>query len=393
MKTIFNLLIVAIIGFIGTNAYAGGNENGCSNQHSDECKHYTPQPTPTPSGSPISIDNKPVVNASANADANAKANAIGMGVGGGATLKSTISGTNTGTFTNDGRQSTSIGPVSSSSTGGIVKDVGNGNGSGNTTTASATGNGAGNSTTFSDNSSTTYKHIEVPVMFNPVPPSTTSTSLMTKETFTCGPLQQVVRTAVSGTQVGSFSNTSIDLGYDYELAPIVDKDGNQVFYKEKIFEEGGVRVVRHFGSQASIVTALPNVSGANSFSLGFAGTNGGGSGGGGSSSAMQRIVTKITVADCELPGAYRLIEVPVSTGPSAEDVLRALAKAKILLNMPTTTIVNDQVPCKMEQITRADGTKETRCLGPKSGSYRTTRVVSGNAPVTGSIELGVTSKK
>ncbi len=374
------------------------------------------------------------------------------GIGGGATLKGDVSGTNSGTFTNDGKQSQSvgIGPVNSGSTssltgsgnstnkldtsanadvrvdskggaggavsgsgnsssstssnsssaggaGGAVKDVGNGNGSGNKTAATATGNGAGNSTSYNDSSKTTYKQVSVPVMFNPVPPSMSSTSLMTKETFTCGPLQQVIKTRVDGKQVGTFTDTIVYLGEDYELGPIMDKNGEQIYYKEKIFIENGEQILRRFGTQASIVTALPNVSGASSFSLGFAGTGGGGSGGVGSSSAMQRIVTKITLADCELPGAYKLVQVvapavaPVSRG-ELNNAINALANLRYTAEVPTERVVKERVPCKMEEFTDASGKKLTMCRGPQSGSYLKSRIVPETVRITGAVESSGTAR-
>lgn len=217
---------------------------------------------------------------------------------------------------------------------------------------------------------------------------------MIKETLGCGPLQQVTKTPVSGVQVGIFTNTKIELGYDYELAPVVE-NGAQVYYREREFNEGGAKVVRRFGSQAVIVYALPNVSGGSSFQIGGAGTNGGATGGAGASSAMQRIVDRIIISVCELPGAYRLEAVVTTSaapvGPTAEDVLAALAKARILLNIPTSTLVRDNTPCKMETFTDAAGKPVTMCRGPQ-GSYQTTRVVPGSVPVTGTIDLGVGTK-
>jgi hypothetical protein len=231
-----------------------------------------------------------------------------------------------GTFENNGKQSTTIGPVSSTSEGGevsrsgnstvdvaaqggSVKNAGNGNGSGNTlapvatsgsaSEAQATGNGAGNSTSIS--TTITNKRIEVPVLFNPLPPTITTSGPMETHVTQCGPLMQIVKTPVKGTHVGIFKNTYIDLGQDMELSPIYDRNGTQIYYTEQKFANG---VTRLFGSQAIITTALPNVSGASTLSIGFAGTNGGGNGGAGSSSAMSRIVTKVTISPCELPGAY-----------------------------------------------------------------------------------------
>lgn len=377
----------------------------------------TPAPAPTPAAPPVTVENKPVVNvdadAAAKAEAEAKANSssASLGIGGGATLKGkvegTVKGTNTGTFTNDGTQATSVGvdarsgsvtdnskthiavegsktkvgPVSSVSTSGVkasgnsdvkvntsggkVEDVGNGNGSGNTLTsgdskAVATGNGAGNSTNITTLSSTVDKRIEVPVLFNPLPTTVTTAGNLVTERLACGPLQQVVKTPVLGTQVGIFVNTSIDLGNDFELASVFDKDGNQVYYTEKEFVEDGAKVVRRFGTQAIVVTALPNVSGASTISIGFAGSHGGANGGAGASSAMSRIVTKVTLSSCELPGAFKVVKSTEKTvvGLTREDLLSALQQARAELSVSVPIPERRWVACPK------DG-----CKAPKDGFY------------------------
>ncbi len=344
-------------------------------------------------------------------------------------LDSKVSGSNTGTFQNDGKQTTTVGPNTSTSSGGnvagsgnsnvkvdtkggaggTVKDVGNGNGSGNTLKngdATANGNGAGNTTNV-NTSTTNVQPVQVPVLFNPLPPLVTAAGSLITERLACGPLQQVVKTKVYGTQVGIFKNTSIDLGSDYELAPVFEADGKQRYYNEREFMESGEKVVRRFGNQAIVVTALPNVSGASTLSIGFAGTNGGGNGGGGSSSAMSRIVTKITMSDCELPGAYKMVRVatvapkPVVAATPApqltrDDILGALSvlnNLKLDVTVPTDRVESVRVGCKVEEFTDAAGKKVSMCRGSSSGSYGVTKVVKDSVTIRGELHSGASAKK
>jgi hypothetical protein len=298
-----------------------------------------------------------------------------------------VKGSNEGYFKNDGRQSTavdarggntSIGPVSSSSR----SEGGNGGTGG---TSQATGNGAGNSTNVS--TVTIDKRIEVPVLFNPLPPMINSNGTMETRVTACGPLMQVVKSPIKGTYIGILRDKTIPLGDDMELAPLYDANGQQQFYSEQKFANG---VTRLFGSQAVITTALPNVSGASTFSIGFAGTNGGGNGGAGSSSAMSRIVTKVTIAPCELPGAYMVTSEKQVVGLTKED-LKAALDSQLRLEMYTDKVVTKKVPCKVEEFTDASGNKVNMCRGP-NGSYETKKVIREKAVGTASTSA-TTEKK
>ena len=328
-------------------------------------------------------------------------------------LDSKVSGSNAGTFQNDGKQTTSIGlglDSKSSSDNKNTVSTGSSAGASNSgssdSTSSATGNGAGNTTNV-NTSTTNVQPVQVPVLFNPLPPLVTAAGSLITERLACGPLQQVVKTKVYGTQVGIFKNTSIDLGSDYELAPVFEADGKQRYYNEREFMESGEKVVRRFGNQAIVVTALPNVSGASTLSIGFAGTNGGGNGGGGSSSAMSRIVTKITMSDCELPGAYKMVRVatvapkPVVAATPApqltrEDILGALSvlnNLKLDVTVPTDRVESVRVGCKVEEFTDAAGRKVSMCRGSASGSYGVTKVVKDSVTVRGELHSGASAKK
>jgi hypothetical protein len=197
--------------------------------------------------------------------------------------------------------------------------------------------------------------IDVPVLFNPTPPSVSVIGNMETRVTACGPLMNIKKTSVHGTHIGIFTNTAVDLGEDYELVPVVNNQNEQVYYTEKQFSDG---VTRLFGSQAIITTALPNVSAASSFSFGFAGNNGGGNGGAGASSAMTRIVTKITVAACELR-AYRSEKVQKTVGGlTREDLIAALAEAQLRAK------VSVKIPERTWHTCPKQG-----CKAPKHGYY------------------------
>jgi hypothetical protein len=204
---------------------------------------------------------------------------------------------------------------------------------------------------------------------------------------TCGPLMQVVKNPVKGTHVGIFTNTYIDLGQDMELASVFDANGQQIFYTEQTFANG---VTRLFGSQAVITTALPNVSGASTLSIGFAGSNGGGNGGAGSSSAMSRIVTKVTVSPCEIPGAYMTSSEKQIVGLTKED-LKAALDSQLRLEMYTDRVVTKKVQCKVEEFTDVSGKKVKMCRGP-NGSYESKKVTREKAVGTATNAVSVEKK-
>jgi hypothetical protein len=196
-------------------------------------------------------------------------------------------------------------------------------------------------------------------------------------------------TGVLGTHIGFFTNTKIDLGEDMEIAPVFDETTKeQLMYVERTFTEAGEKVIRRFGSQSIITTALPTVSAASSMSLGVAGTNGGGNAGGGASSAMSRIVTKVQIIPCELPGAYKLVEVP--KGPTRDEVsgiLSTIAGMTWKMEAPTQRIEQERVACKVEEFTDASGAKVKMCRGPQ-GSYLKSRVVPDTVRATGTLQTG-----
>jgi hypothetical protein len=169
-------------------------------------------------------------------------------------------------------------------------------------------------------------------------------------------------------------------------------------------EDGKFRVVQ--GEIARQVVGLNSVSGSDGLSIQFG--NGNGAGGVGSSGGKANqfmagyfmqpsvcYVKQTKLGKGWIPSDMIIVtgsSTATTSGPTAEDVLAALAKARILLNVPTTTLVRDNTPCKMETFTDSAGKPVTMCRGPQ-GSFQTTRVVPGSVPVTGTLELGVAGKK
>jgi hypothetical protein len=160
------------------------------------------------------------------------------------------------------------------------------------------------------------------------------------------------------------------------------------------------------GEIARQVVGLNSVSGSDGLSIQFG--NGNGAGGVGSSGGKANqfmagyfmqpsvcYVKQTKLGKGWIPSDMIIVtgsSTATTSGPTAEDVLAALAKARILLNVPTTTLVRDNTPCKMETFTDSAGKPVTMCRGPQ-GSFQTTRVVPGSVPVTGTLELGVAGKK
>ena len=392
-------------------------------KYESERDNYTPTPTSPPpvttnpsayGGNVGPIYNTPQTHVNTNPNAyggnvgpvtNAPHQSLSGHVSGANTLSGTVSGENTGVFKNDGRQrqETNVDARSgnvtdnsrtSNTAGGATVGIDSRtsssvSGSGNSPSSSrsnggassATGNGAGNVTNVS--TANTYKHIEVPVLFNPTPPSVSPSTMGIKETFACGPLHQVMMVPVTGTQVGTFSKTEVSLGNDYSVTPVRDQNGDQVYYEQKTFTENGVAVHRRFGSQIVLFYALPNVSGASSFSIGFAGSNGGGSGGAGSSSAMQRPVVRAEIVSCELPGAYKMVPEKTVMGLTRDDLLATLQEAKLATKIevivPHDRVERKTVLCKVEEFTDSSGKKISMCRGTTTGQRTITNVVRETA--------------
>ncbi len=376
-------------------------------------------PSPTPGGQPITVTDTVNANPSSDADAAAKAEAEAKAAAAAIAAALANGGNATGgdakaisdnwnklsteqqqkliaSLSQDQRQAlTSTLNNATTANGGAGGNAAGGNAAGgnaaggNAAGGNATGNGAGNSTTTNTTTTTNYKQVSVLPLFMPTPASVVTTSQIVTERTACGPLMTVTRKGVLGTHIGFFTNTKIDLGEDMEIAPVFDETTKeQLMYIERTFTEAGEKVIRRFGSQSIITTALPTVSAASSMSLGVAGTNGGGNAGGGASSAMSRIVTKVQIIPCELPGAYKLVEVP--KGPTRDEVsgiLSTIAGMTWKMEAPTQRIEQERVACKVEEFTDASGAKVKMCRGPQ-GSYLKSRVVPDTVRATGTLQTG-----
>lgn len=414
----------------GSNPPGNGGDNngkGCLDNPGVGCnkdKGGKPPPPPAPAPGPVTSGSNS--NSAAQAAAVASAQATAQ-AGATSTLNGKVEGTNTlNNAVNVEGAKTNIGPVSSGSTSGVTGSGNNslnlkvdamagaggsgtggsigavsptatasGNGSGNTlrggdSSASATGNGAGNKTEINNTEVTTYKRVTVEPMFNPTPASVSSSAQTETRTLACGPLARIVKDPVSGVIAGFFTNTEIPLGYDMKAEPFVDANGQAVMYEEAIFEEEGDKIVRRFGHQLTITSAVPNVAGAKTLQIGFAGSSSAGNAGGGASSSVQRIVQAINVQRCEVTG-YRLVKQSqkVVTGLTKEELLSALTQVQLRMDVPTDRVVEEKIQCKEEVFTNAKGEKFTSCKGPK-GSYTRTRVIREKA--TGTLSITPTLK-
>ncbi len=187
-----------------------------------------------------------------------------------------------------------------------IKDSGNGYGG----VANATSNAgdqavsidAADRSTSSTKYSSKSSYIVIPPVMPPMPPIVTEQGDVKVEVLACGPLQTVVSEDVNGLFVGFTGNDNVYLGRDETLAPYFE-DGKRIRYFEEKQGDGSVRV---YGHQPIITTALPAVSGARQFGVGGFGSGGGGQVGAGTSGSMGRLVSKIQLRECELPG-YKLV--------------------------------------------------------------------------------------
>jgi hypothetical protein len=142
--------------------------------------------------------------------------------------------------------------------------------------------------------------VYVPSVVPMTPPSHVGTSELLKETTACGPLQQVVRTPVTGIFFGAVKRQPIDLGTTDELAPYVDEAGQMQLFRE-VPVQSNPNAVRLIGHQATIVTTSISLASTRNVALG--GASGSGSwaqAGAGASSAMTQLVSSIQLRSCDM---------------------------------------------------------------------------------------------
>jgi hypothetical protein len=108
----------------------------------------------------------------------------------------------------------------------------------------------------------------------------------------CGPRQEVVSEAVSGTFHGLFVRRGVDQGTTDTLRPAPQA------FRTVNYPDG---TTRYYGHQVTTYVAAVGVSGARSLALGGGGSRGDwGQGSLGTSSANQRLVIKHVLTECEL---------------------------------------------------------------------------------------------
>lgn len=116
----------------------------------------------------------------------------------------------------------------------------------------------------------------------------------------CGPRQEVVSEAVSGTFHGLFVRRGVDQGTTDTLRPAPQA------FRTVTYPDGSTR---YYGHQVTTYVAAVGVSGARSLALGGGGSRGDwGQGSLGTSSANQRLVIKHVLTECELGASGPTIE-------------------------------------------------------------------------------------
>jgi hypothetical protein len=141
------------------------------------------------------------------------------------------------------------------------------------------------------------RQIYIPAIVPQSLPSQVAAGAIIRETTSCGPLQSVVKTPVTGTYYGTFRKRQVELGFTYDLQPFTDEAGREVVFHEVITGAGQTRL---FGHQAIIYSTVAGVSGTRNLAVGGGGSNGDwGQAGGGGSVAAQRLVTHIQLRLCD----------------------------------------------------------------------------------------------
>lgn len=209
-------------------------------------------------------------------------------------------------------------------TGGNANAAGGQGGASKAASSASNGNvGNGNGAAVNVNASDNSRNLTVflpPVPTTPV--SFAPAGNVAQADLGCGPLVEVVKTPVVGLISGFFADEHVDLGFTFEIVPVLGADKFPVLYMEKEFvQPNGDRVIRRVGSRVVEQSAVLNVSAAKNLAIGGFGSSGGGNVGGGSSSAMTRLVTNVQVLPCELPSilvkAAPVVVLPAEKGKVA----------------------------------------------------------------------------
>jgi hypothetical protein len=156
---------------------------------------------------------------------------------------------------------------------------------------SQTSNSGGNS--IDVDASSQHHTLFIPSVTQGIAPSIVPGANVTAQaSAVCGPRQEVVSEAVSGTFHGLFVRRGVDQGTTDTLRPAPQA------FRTVNYPDG---TTRYYGHQVTTYVAAVGVSGARSLALGGGGSRGDwGQGSLGTSSANQRLVIKHVLTECEL---------------------------------------------------------------------------------------------
>lgn len=163
----------------------------------------------------------------------------------------------------------------------------------------STASSGGNS--ISVDASSQHRTLFIPSVTQGIAPSIVPGANVTAQAgAVCGPRQEVVSEAVSGTFHGLFVRRSVDQGTTDTLRPAPQA------FRPINYPDGSTR---YYGHQVTTYVAAVGVSGARSLALGGGGSRGDwGQGSLGTSSANQRLVIKHVLTECELGASGPAIE-------------------------------------------------------------------------------------
>ncbi len=315
------------------------NQTQTQTQTANSAATATASPTATATTSPI-ITTNPTATSTANGGNatggsattgpvsntnNNAANVLGSGNSDNRNTNTLTNGSNTATNTANGGTGIGIGGLGGQGGAGGLGGSASSSSSSNSNSASNASNG---------NMTLVNSSLSIPSHVIAVAPSFTPSSSVSMSGTGCGPLQSVVKTAVTGVFLGLLSNDNVALGTDEELAPYTENGVVKYFHELK----NGTKTML-MGHSPMLSAAVLTTSGARQFSLGGNAVSGaGGSGAAGQSSGMQQQTMKIKLASCVFDiqdSAAKAVVAPVAK----EVGLNAMQKAEILALMPTPQMV------------------------------------------------------
>ena len=366
-KTLLSLCICSgfllpSVGF-ATKTHNDTDNNTHNNTHNKN--------TSTPSTSTQTAN--PTATATANPTATSTANG-GNATGGSATTgpvsntnnnAATVLGSGNSDIKNTNTLTNGSNTANNKAEGGTGVGIGLG---GSSSSLSAGGTGGSSSSTASSNSNSasnasngnmvsTTRNLVITSHVTSVAPNFTPSASVSMSGSGCGPLQSVVKTAVTGVFLGLLSNDNVALGTDEELAPYTENGVVKYFHELK----NGTNTML-IGHNPMLSAAVLTTSGARQFSLGGNAVSGaGGSGAAGQSSGMQQQTMKIKLASCvfDIQDSALKVVAPVVV---KEVGLNSLQKAEVLslISTPQLAMTPRMIEyMAAEQIVHSCGVKNT----------------------------------